>query len=104
MCASGSIVFASSPEATTISSGADARGVGWVAVVVVDGDREDARVRVEGLLGAVSVVDVPVDDGDPGETPGLPGVHDADRGVPEDAEPPPERGLGGVRRASGVPA
>ncbi len=54
--------------------------------VLVQGDRQHAGVVVEGVLGAVAVVDVPVDDRDPLEAVDGAHVLDRDRDVGEDAE------------------
>lgn len=50
----------------------------------VQRDGEDVGAVVEDLLGAVAVMDVPVDDGDPLHTP-VPGPLGGQRGVPEHA-------------------
>src|SRR6185312_1806497 len=62
----------------------------------MQGDRQDARVVVEGVLGAVAVVDVPVDDRDPLEAVDGAHVLDRDRDVGEDAEAAPFVALGVV--------
>ena len=65
--------------------------------MLVDRDGEDAGVAVEGLLGAVAVVDVPVDDGHTPEASRRARMLDRHHDVGEDAEAaaPVESGLHG---------
>jgi hypothetical protein len=62
----------------------------------VQRDREHAGVGVERVLGAVAVVDVPVDDRHPLDPQRRAGVQRGERGVREQAVAAGERGLGVV--------
>ena len=63
---------------------------------LVDRHEQDIGVRVEDVVGAVAVVDVPVDDHHPREPVRSRGAPRGDRDVVEEAEPHPPRGLGVV--------
>ena len=70
------------------------------AVVVVDAEEEDVVAVVEDLLGAVAVVDVPVDDRDRLDVRRFQGRLGRDRDVVEEAEAVGLSGLGVVTARS----
>eukprot|EP00193_Tetraselmis_chui_P010882 CAMPEP_0177786792 /NCGR_PEP_ID=MMETSP0491_2-20121128/21119_1 /TAXON_ID=63592 /ORGANISM="Tetraselmis chuii, Strain PLY429" /LENGTH=191 /DNA_ID=CAMNT_0019308041 /DNA_START=108 /DNA_END=683 /DNA_ORIENTATION=+ len=59
-----------------------------VQSVLVHRDRQNAVVLVKGLLRAVAVVHIVVDDRDSRQTANLPRVHGRQHNIVEDAEPP----------------
>lgn len=75
---------------------AEVAAVAGEPLVLVEGDGEDAGVVVESLLGAVAVVDIPVDGGGALDAAFGEGVHDGDGGVGEDAEAAPAVAFGVV--------
>jgi hypothetical protein len=68
--------------------------------VLVQGDHQCVRVLVEGLLRAVAMMHVPVDNGDAADFVGRPRLHDGDWHVREQAEP---QALVALRMLSGRP-
>ena len=78
----------------------EAAAVHRIAAVLVQRHRQYRRVGVERVLGAVAVVDVPVDDRDPPDAAVGLGVVHGDRDVAEHAEAAPATGLGMVTAGS----
>ena len=72
----------------------------WVPGGLMDGEEEDVGVFVEDILGAVAVVDIPIDDEDAIDAPGFAGVPSGDGGVIVDAEAHATGGGGVVSRGA----